>query len=103
MRGRLVLVLALLAAQPAHAQGVEDRPDDDPLQHDSEGAHGCDRREHRQPEREPEGGHQGQAQERAEHHQLALREVHQMRRLVDHHQRQRHQLFKQQWRQVKKE
>jgi hypothetical protein len=69
------------------ARVVSEGPDQHPFNQDAQSERGSQC----QQERPPEGNarlDQGQRDERREHGHLALREVDQVRRLVDHHQRQ---------------
>jgi hypothetical protein len=70
---------------------AEHAPDDGIVEQIAEGAHDQQRERDREPERQPEMGAvaQPEGDERAEHHQIALREIHALRRLVDQHEAER--------------
>jgi len=68
---------------------AQHRPDHEAFEREAEGAERGDRHRHREPERKAERRHQRQPAERAQHHQLALREADRLGGLVDENEAER--------------
>ena len=74
-----------------HREGriAEHRADHDPLDQHADRGHHDDGEQDRRPIRPAQDGARGQPEEGAEHHQVALREIDRLGRLVDQHEAER--------------